>query len=74
MSNANFDARLHAAVQAAVKHYWKTRALQAKRQGKSRDSKDAGLRTAVTGGAQLDGFIELIRDLLLDSGLDVKFQ
>lgn len=35
---------------SAVKHYWKTRALQAKRQGSSNGVKDAGNRTAVTGG------------------------
>lgn len=68
MSAVDFDARVRAMVSAAVRHYWKTRASQARRQGGGR-SKDAGLRTAVTGGAQLDGFIKLIRDLLVEAGL-----
>ncbi len=32
-------------------------------------SKDAGARPAVTGGAQMNGFVTLVRDLLCDSGL-----
>lgn len=70
MSAADFDERLRARVEVAVKHYWKTRSRQAKKQGAARGRKDAGLRTAVTGGAQLDGFIALIRDLLVESGLE----
>jgi hypothetical protein len=70
VSAADIDERLRARVEAAVKHYWKTRSRQAKKQGAARGSKDAGLRTAVTGGAQLDGFINLIRDLLIESGLE----
>ncbi len=70
MSNSAFDERLRLRVGAAVKHYWKTRSKQARNQGVQRAAKDAGLRTAVTGGAQLDAFIALIRDLLIESGLD----
>jgi hypothetical protein len=70
VSDALFDERLRSRVQAAIKHYWKTRSRQSKKQGATRGTKDAGLRTAVTGGAQLDGFITLIRDLLVESGLD----
>lgn len=70
MSDAHFDERLRSGVQAAVKHYWKTRSRQAKKQGAAGGTKDSGLRTAVTGGAQLDGFITLISDLLVESGLD----
>ncbi|HDM76165.1 MAG TPA: restriction endonuclease, partial [Deltaproteobacteria bacterium] len=40
----------------AVAHYWRTRRLQRERQ-KKRGVNDAGLRSAVTGGAQMDGFI-----------------
>jgi hypothetical protein len=69
MSRADFEARLHAGVTAAVRHYWKTRSRQATRQGARAGRKDAGLRTAVTGGAQLNGFIALIRELLVESGL-----
>ena len=54
-----------------MKQYWKTRSRQAKAQGARAGQKDAGLRAAVTGGAQLDGFIRLIRDLLVESALTV---
>lgn len=32
-------------------------------------NKDAGARSAVTGGAQMNGFINLIRDRLAENGL-----
>lgn len=32
--------------------------------------RDAGARSAVTGGGQMDGFIELVRDLLEESGVN----
>jgi hypothetical protein len=41
------DARLS----AAVKHFWTTRDAQAIKQGSLSGSKDAGARSAVTGGA-----------------------
>ncbi|OHB82648.1 MAG: restriction endonuclease [Planctomycetes bacterium RBG_16_64_12] len=52
----------------AVQHFWRTRDRQAASQGKT-GQKDAGLRTAVTGGKHLDGFIMLCRDLLMEAGL-----
>jgi len=59
---------LQARLGKAIKHFWKTRARQATSQGKT-GQKDAGLRTAVTGGKHLDGFIMLCRDLLVEAGL-----
>src|SRR6202161_4263579 len=56
-------------LQGAVKHFWGTRETQAQKQGGSSGSKDAGARSAVTGGAQMNGFINLVRDLLCESGL-----
>ena len=53
----------------AVEHFWNTRDTQARRQGAKSGMRDAGTRTAVTGGRQMDGFISLIRDYLCDSGL-----
>jgi hypothetical protein len=53
----------------AVRAFWKTRDAQRKRQGASRGKQDTGDRTAVTGGAQMDGFAELIHSLLLECGL-----
>jgi len=52
----------------AVAHFWRTRSRQAANQGKE-GQKDAGLRTAVTGGKHLDGFVILCRDLLIEAGL-----
>jgi hypothetical protein len=53
----------------AVRFFWSTRADQAERQGSSSGAKDTGARAAVTGGAQMDGFVRFIRDLLHESGL-----
>ena len=56
-------------VREAVKFFWDTRDRQAREQGSGSGAKDAGARSAVTGGAQMDGFVRLVRDLLYDSGL-----
>jgi hypothetical protein len=54
-------------VSAAVKAYWTTREGQAKKQEVSGRS-DQGARAAVTGGAQMDGFIQLLAELIMESG------
>lgn len=56
-------------VSAAVKHFWKIRLKQHKNQGSATGRKDTGGRSAVTGGAQLDGFIHLLASILEDAGL-----
>jgi len=56
-------------VAQAVSHYWFTRKAQKDKQ-KMRGVSDAGLRSAVTGGAQMDGFITLFTDLIVDAGID----
>lgn len=56
-------------VSRAVKHFWATRDRQAARQGTRTGESDAGARTAVTGGRQLDGFISLCKELLVEGGL-----
>lgn len=53
----------------AVRHYWRTRASQSKKQHAAGVS-DQGLRSAVTGGAQMDGFIELLTRLAIEAGID----
>jgi len=63
--NPDIEKRL----QGAIKHFWGTRETQAQKQGTASGSKDAGARSAVTGGAQMNGFISLVRDLLCESGL-----
>jgi hypothetical protein len=53
----------------AIKLFWATRGTQAKIQGSKTGLRDAGSRTAVTGGRQMDGFISLVRDYLCENGL-----
>ena len=56
-------------VRKAVRHFWLTRDKQSKRQGAASGQRDAGLRTAVTGGKHLDGFVKLCGDLLIEAGI-----
>ena len=53
----------------AIKRFWSTRETQAQKQGSKTGSRDAGARTAVTGGRQMDGFVSLVRDYLCENGL-----
>jgi Restriction endonuclease XhoI len=46
----------------AVHAYWKVRATQTKRQQET-GNEDAGMRGAVTGGAQMDGIAELLEEV-----------
>jgi hypothetical protein len=50
-------------ISVAVAHYWQTRKAQREKQ-KKRGVSDAGLRSAVTGGAQMDGFIHLFTEII----------
>jgi len=60
---------LETKVSAAVRHFWRTRNAQKRKQGSDTGKRDAGSRGAVTGGKQLDGFVRLIRNLLTEAGL-----
>jgi len=53
----------------AVKHFWRVRTRQHRRQGKKSGVKDAGSRAAVTGGKHADGFIKLIANIVRNAGL-----
>ena len=54
-------------VRDAVAHYWRT---LNKQEAKQRAGKaDHGRRSAVTGGKQMDGFCEVVQQVLLDSGM-----
>ena len=53
----------------AIRQFWSTRDSQARKQGSKSGAKDAGARTAVTGGHQMDGFINLVREYLCANGL-----
>jgi len=63
--NPSLEQRLRTAIQA----FWTTRESQAGRQGARSGVRDSGARSAVTGGAQMNGFISVIRDLLEESGV-----
>ncbi len=56
-------------IRSAVRHFWRTRARQAESQGAKSGDRDRGARSAVTGGAHLDGFADLIRELIVDAGI-----
>lgn len=64
--NAELDRKLR----EAVAQFWSSRETQAQKQGARTGIRDAGARTAVTGGSQMDGFVALVRDLLEESGVD----
>lgn len=64
---------LQGRIRAAVQHFWGVRETQGTQQGGEEESqRDRGARTKVTGGKHLDGFRDLIRDLLVETGLSVK--
>jgi hypothetical protein len=53
----------------AVSQFWPTRNNQSLKQGGKTGRRDSGARSAVTGGKQMNGFVNLIRDLLIESGI-----
>jgi hypothetical protein len=65
MNASELDAR----IRAAIRRFWAIRQDQARRQGRHSSVRDAGERSAVTGGAQMNGFVELVRELLIGSGV-----
>ncbi|MBL8764272.1 MAG: restriction endonuclease [Phycisphaerae bacterium] len=58
---------LEARVSEAVRFFWSTRTSQNAKQSAS-GRRDAGSRSAVTGGKQMDGFVLLLRDVLVQAG------
>jgi hypothetical protein len=63
--NPDLEKRLR----QAIRHFWTTRETQSRSQGSKTGSRDAGARTAVTGGRQMDGFVSLVRDYLCENDL-----
>jgi len=55
-------------VSDAIIHFWRTRRAQSDKQEVSGRA-DQGARSAVTGGAQMDGFIELLTRLICEAGV-----
>ena len=64
-------ANLNELASGAVAYYWKTRKKQSDKQSTSGRA-DQGARSAVTGGAQMDGFIKLITNLIIEAGANEK--
>jgi hypothetical protein len=56
----------------AVAHYWQTRSAQRRKQEEIGRA-DQGLRGAVTGGAQMNGFIDLFTELITQAGIPERF-
>jgi hypothetical protein len=56
----------------AVTHYWQMRSTQRSKQEKEGRA-DQGLRSAVTGGAQMDGFIDLFTELIRSTGMSEQY-
>ena len=61
--------QLEVKVSEAVRHFWSTRERQYGSQGRKRGNRDYGSRGAVTGGAQLNGFVQLVAALVADAGV-----
>jgi hypothetical protein len=55
---------LDAGLRDAVRHFWLTRQKQSTRRADTA-ARDRGARSAVTGGKQMDGFVRLVRELLI---------
>jgi hypothetical protein len=58
--------------QRAVAPYWETRSAQRQKQEKTGKA-DQGLRSAVTGGTQMDGFINLFTGLITQAGIPERY-
>ncbi len=56
-------------IRRAICHFWNTRASQALAQGTFSGVRDTGARAAVTGGAQLHGFADVIKEALSRIGV-----
>jgi len=72
MKNSRANAEIDSYIQKAVSHYWQTRAVQKTKQEQGGKA-DQGLRSAVTGGAQMDGFIDLFSSLISKAGIPEKY-
>ena len=57
--------RYNKLIAKAIKHFWRTRKIQAE----SKKKTDQGNRSSVTGGKQLDGFIDLFVRISKDLGI-----
>lgn len=63
---------INSKLKEAVKYFWQKRTEQRKKQ-KDTGTSDQGARSAVTGGAQMDGIINTICDIIQNSGISKEF-
>jgi len=61
-------AKIESEIEKAVFHFWDTRSRQENKQT-ARQASDQGNRSAVTGGKQLDGFLNLLAQLAIKAGV-----
>ncbi len=55
----------------AIAFYWQTREDQSKKQ-KNQGNSDQGARSAVTGGAQMDGIINFLTEIISETGISSR--
>jgi hypothetical protein len=72
MNNPNITVQIDDQTAKAVARYWETRAAQRTKQ-ESGGKADHGLRSAVTGGAQMDGFIDFFTELITQAGISQQY-
>lgn len=72
MNQREFVYDIAALTSKAVAHYWRTRSAQRTKQKKGGKA-DQGLRGAVTGGAQMDGFIDLFCEVVIQAGIPEQY-
>lgn len=63
-----FEEIVQAGLRQAIRHYWLTRTKQINGQ-QAGQARDQGRRGEVTGGKQLDGFLQVVRDVLALGGI-----
>lgn len=69
MSDSPSLSNLSKHVSDAVAYYWHVRTSQRRRQVQGGKT-DQGARSAVTGGAQMDGFVNLFAQMIVGCGID----
>jgi len=72
MDQTEILSNLHSQTMEAVAHYWRTRTEQRRKQEKNGKA-DQGLRSAVTGGAQMDAFIDLFTEFITRVGVPLRY-
>jgi hypothetical protein len=70
--NPTWKEEYNSGLEDAIKYFWRTRDEQSKKQ-LGRGVKDAGTRGAVTGGKQLNGLVEMMKEIAIDVGIPENY-